>query len=231
MKLTISLALWLRNNFMNLSDSALANKFGISIRSVRRWRRRLELLKESTGFLGKRHKADAIEKISRHNKNMWKDITSKVNSKSYRQGLSDRMFKFNKTRPKENMYSRAKRGYRKDIGKGKVYFRSSWEANYARYLDLLKKQGLIYKWEFEPDTFWFEKIKRGVRSYTPDFKIWDHIDKQPHYVEVKGYMDPKSKTKIKRMAKYYPNIELLIVDQVAYKWIKNNRSQFIKNWE
>lgn len=231
MKLTISLALWLRNNFKDLTDSSLADKFGISRRSVRRWRRRLELLKESTGFLGKRHKPDAIEKISRHNKNMWKDITSKVNSKSYRQGLSDRMFKFNKTRPKENMYSRAKRGYRKDICKGKIFFRSSWEANYARYLDYKKSEGAIYKWEFEPDTFWFEKIKRGVRSYTPDFKIWAGDNEEPYYIEVKGYMDPKSKTKIKRMAKYYPKIRLEIFGAKEYNSIKSLYSDLIKNWE
>ena len=126
-------------------------------------------------------------------------------------------------------YSRGKQGRREDLEN--MYFRSSWEANYARYLNLLIAQGELYKWEFEPDTFWFESIKRGCRSYLPDFKIWDKKDSDPYYVEVKGWMDDKSKTKLKRMAKYYPKIEIRVVDATAYKEINKKLSKIIKCWE
>src|SRR4051812_46374772 len=67
-------------------------------------------------------------------------------------------------------------------------------------------------WEYEPDTFWFEKIKRGVRSYLPDF-----IDMNgTSYHEVKGWMDPKSVTKIKRMANY-PAVKLVVITGKEYK--------------
>lgn len=231
MKLTISIALWLRNNFKDISDSALAAKFNTTVPAIKHWRKRLKVFRDNLGMTGKRHSDEFSQQMSRRIKNMWNDPKSKVNSKAHRQVLSDRMFRLNKTRSKENRYSKTKRGYRHDIGNGKIYLRSSWEANYARYLDLKISQGHLYKWEFEPDTFWFEKIKRGVRSYCPDFKIWLTKDSMPFYVEVKGYMDARSKTKIKRMAKYYPDVILNVVEAKTYKNIKNKYSALIKNWE
>ena len=87
---------------------------------------------------------------------------------------------------------------------------------YARSLEWMKQRGVIADWEYEPKTFWFVEIMRGVRSYTPDFLI-TNIDGTQEYHEVKGYMDAKSKTKIKRMAKYFPDVILKIVDKGVYK--------------
>lgn len=114
-----------------------------------------------------------------------------------------------------NTYSRVKRGDY-DINGVSIYFRSMWEANYALYLNYLIKKKEIKSWSFEPETFWFEKIRRGVRSYTPDFKVINN-DNSVVFHEVKGWMDAKSKTKIKRMAKYYPEIKLIIVDGKSYR--------------
>jgi len=104
------------------------------------------------------------------------------------------------------------------------------EANFARYLEWLKKVHKVKTWEHEPETFWFEAIKRGVRSYKPDFRVVDDNGKTVYY-EVKGYMDAKSKTKLKRMAKYYPEIELVVVDAKRYAEIKRNVAPLIKDWE
>src|SRR3990172_2886201 len=52
----------------------------------------------------------------------------------------------------------AKGGTRTDLG---FYVRSSWEANYARYLKWLQSNGEIIEWHYEPDTFNFDSIKRG----------------------------------------------------------------------
>tara|TARA_Y100000817_G_scaffold23318_1_gene16841 strand:- start:8314 stop:8904 length:591 start_codon:yes stop_codon:yes gene_type:complete len=131
-------------------------------------------------------------------------------------------------------------GYRPDIKdslkrypenpKG-LYFRSAWEANYARYLMWMLSQGHIQRFEYESNTFWFPKIKRGVRSYLPDFKVWESLNKEPHFVEVKGRLDSKSATKLKRMAKYFPDVELRLVDGNVYHEIKNKLSTVIPNWE
>lgn len=125
-------------------------------------------------------------------------------------------------------YIRSTRGLRK-IGRSSYYFKSTWEANYARYLEWLKEKEIIAEWFYEPQTFWYLNIKRGVRSYLPDFKV---VSKKGthHYVEVKGYMDAKSKTKIKRFKKYYPQERLEIVDG---EWFKENKDikLMIPSWE
>ena len=126
-----------------------------------------------------------------------------------------------------NKFASIKSGVREDIGP--MFFRSSWEANYARYLNFLIKHGQIEKWEHEPDTFWFEAIRRGTRSYLPDFKVWENG--KIHYVEVKGYMDAKSKTKLKRMAKYYPDIDLRLVGAREYRSIAVKVGRMVSGWE
>jgi hypothetical protein len=104
------------------------------------------------------------------------------------------------------------------IGDKKIYFRSSWEYYYCLFLEKLKQEKKILNYEHEPECFWFEGIKRGVRSYLPDFKVY-HLNGTFEYVETKGYMDSKSQTKIKRMAKYHPQIKLRVVDS---EWFKKN---------
>lgn len=108
-------------------------------------------------------------------------------------------------------------GWRK-IGEIEKFYRSAWEANYARYLEYLRINGHIKSWKHEPKTFWFNNIKRGTRSYLPDFQVF-RLDGTHYWIEVKGYMDAKSKTKIKRFRKYYPDEELQIKD---FTWFKEN---------
>lgn len=111
----------------------------------------------------------------------------------------------------------SKQGWR-EVGDRKVYCRSKWEHRIAIYLEFLKRNKLIAEWEHEPQTFWFENIKRGVRSYLPDFKV-TNIDESHYWIEVKGYMDSKSMTKLKRFAKYYPKEEMRVIDA---KWFRKN---------
>jgi hypothetical protein len=109
------------------------------------------------------------------------------------------------------------------------FFRSSWEANYARYLNMLINQNIIIKWEYEPDEFEFVKIKRGNRYYKPDFKVF-YSDGSYEYHEVKGYYDKTSLTKLKRFRKYFPHLSLIMIDEQWFK-ANNNLKQIIKNWE
>jgi hypothetical protein len=125
--------------------------------------------------------------------------------------------------------SKQSQGKRSDLND--KYFRSSWEANYARILNFLQRNKQIHKWEYEPDTFWFEKIKRGTRSYTPDFKIWDKEDSEPHYIEIKGWMDTTSQTKLRRMKKYFPHIKVTLIQQREYNTLKRQMKGWIRNWE
>lgn len=116
-----------------------------------------------------------------------------------------------------------------EIDGKRMYLKSNWEKRYALYLDFMKKHKHIVDWEYEPDTFWFDGIKRGTNNYKPDFKV-QFPSGNFEYYEVKGYMDSKSLTKIKRMAKYHPNIKLNVIDKV---WFTNNGKilkKVIINW-
>lgn len=131
--------------------------------------------------------------------------------------------------PCNSKLRRSSAGYRIIDGKN-IYFRSMWEANYARWLSFQKKNFIIFDWEYEPKTFWFEAIKRGVRSYLPDFKV--HLKDGTHkYVEVKGYYDAKSLTKIKRFRKYYPEENLTLIDKEWFKENNNTCRAIIQHWE
>lgn len=127
------------------------------------------------------------------------------------------------------IHKKSTAGWR-NIGYHRCYFRSLWEANYAKWLEYQTSQGMLWGWEHEPTTFWFEDIKRGVRSYLPDFKVWT-TSTEYHWAEVKGWMDPKSATKLKRMAKYYPDEKIVLIDS---KWFAANSSKLkliIPSWE
>lgn len=182
------------------------------------------------GMKGKTHNKEYKEWRSRYMKDQWEDQNSVFNSDKMRDKKSIAASKAMKKRMKEkpsSIYTKGRGGKRKDLG---IYVRSSWEANFARYLNFLVKNGSIHKWDYEPDTFWFENIKRGTRSYTPDFKIWEKEHSTPFYYEVKGYMDSKSKTKLKRMAKYHPDVEIKLIQEKEYKEISKFK-EIIPNWE
>jgi len=116
-----------------------------------------------------------------------------------------------------------------EIDGKRMYLKSNWEKRYALYLSFMKKYNHIVDWEYEPETFWFDGIKRGTNNYKPDFKV-QFPSGNYEFFEVKGYKTNKDETKIKRMAKYHPNIKLNVIDKV---WFGNNGKilqKVIKNW-
>lgn len=137
-----------------------------------------------------------------------------------------------------NAYKHTKSGHREDLG---LNLRSNWEANIARIYNAYK-----IKFEFEPKVFTFP-VKRGTKGYTPDF----YIPSFDEWLEVKGYLDTKSKIKIKRFKRYYPDefekltfvcskystdakkfVEEIGIPQVIfYEDIKNSYMDKIPYWE
>lgn len=118
----------------------------------------------------------------------------------------------------------------REIGGKRMFFRSRWEYNYAAYLEFLLQHGEIKEWQHEPRTFYFDGIRRGVTNYKPDFRIVEKTGREV-WVEVKGYMDRKSATKLKRMRIYFPQVRMLLVDS---KWFKANGRKLgaiVPNWE
>lgn len=115
-----------------------------------------------------------------------------------------------------------------EVGGQRFYARSRWEANYARYLEFLKVRGVILSWEHEPETFWFEKIKRGCVSYLPDFRVTRKSGVEYH--EVKGWMDKRSRTKIARMARYFPHVKLIVIDSKSYRALSRQLRNIVPGW-
>lgn len=110
-----------------------------------------------------------------------------------------------------------KQGIREDLGHNA---RSTWEANYARYL---KHIGVQY--EFEPEKF-IVTID-GVRSsYTPDFRLEDGT-----YVEVKGYWFPVQKQKYEAFVEQHPDLQLRLVMSSDYKDLQSKYADIIPQWE
>ena len=121
---------------------------------------------------------------------------------------------------------RSNGGFRKDIG---MYVRSSWEHNYALVLNWRQERGQIVRWEYEPETFEFP-VKRGNRSYKPDFKVF-FPDGHHEWHEVKGYMDADSRVKLKRMAKYYPEEVVKLIDGPVYRDLSKLFQKMLPGWE
>ena len=90
----------------------------------------------------------------------------------------------------QNRSKRSVIGKREDLNH---FFRSCWEANSARWFN---HEGII--WSYEPKVFIFGDVRRGTVSYCPDFQI------DNGWVEVKGLLDSRGRTAIRRFKKYYP---------------------------
>jgi hypothetical protein len=184
------------------------------------------------GMLGKKHSDKAKKRIGECSKEFAKSLSEEQKHEISVKAVATKIKVYGTPAPgfanSINSYSRTKKGRREDLGD--VFFRSSWEANYARYLNLLIQDKRILKWEFEPDTFIFEKEIRGAKSYMPDFKI-TNLDNSIEYHEVKGWMDPKSKSKLKKFAKYYPTIKLILIDSKEYRKLEKQYKTTLTHWE
>lgn len=179
------------------------------------------------GMLGKTH-SDAMRwKAAKATGERWAMKTPKERREAILKSLRTRVANGTHVPPRPN--ATWKSAWR-EIGGQRCYFRSSWEANYARYLEWLKNKGQIAAWAHEPCTFWFERIKRGCVSYLPDFLVTE-VGGAESYHEVKGWMDARSKTKIRRMKKYHPAVRLVVIDAKAYRKLAAQVRPMIAGWE
>jgi hypothetical protein len=178
------------------------------------------------GSLGLKHSAETIQKISLKSKLRWASM-----SQEQRDDLVLKRVKAKRDAgvPFANPRGSWKAAWR-EIGGKRCFFRSRWEANYARYLEWLKSIGQIAEWEHEAKTFWFEGIKRGCVSYLPDFKVTE-CNGKVQWHEVKGWMDARSKTTIARMGRYHPQEVLVVVREKQYRDIERKVSTLIVGWE
>lgn len=179
------------------------------------------------GMAGKKHSAETKLVIAKSSALRWSEMTEDEQSAFTLKAMKARASK-GSIAPKVSR-GKWRAGWR-EVGGKRIYFRSRWEANYGRYLQFLLERGEIQSWEHEPETFWFEKIKRGVRSYLPDFRVVER-DGVSRLHEVKGWMDSRSRTTLSRMAKYHPQETIVLIGAKEYRKIEAAMSGVIADWE
>lgn len=183
------------------------------------------------GMLGRRHSKKVKEEQSARATAMNQARTQEDKRRMADQQLATKLERYGTAGPgfrSANAFSRCKGGRRADLGDR--YFRSAWEANYARYLNWLQRRGQIKDWQYEPQTFVFHGVIRGALTYTPDFLIIENNESESFH-EVKGWMTSKSKTKLNRMAKYYPSVRIVLIGEKEYREIENKVGRLIEGWE
>jgi hypothetical protein len=180
------------------------------------------------GMLGKKHTQETRDAVGERSRRTWEAMTPEQKAEFQTKMLKRRIEVHGRVAPNVIRGS-WKAGWR-EIGDTRKFYRSRWEANYARYLQWLKERGEIQDWQHEPETFWFEAIKRGVRSYLPDFKVTE-ANGSVAYHEVKGWMDDRSRTTIRRMAKYHPHIKLIVIDGKQYRALLRQLRGLVPGWE
>lgn len=175
-------------------------------------------------FLGKKHNEKVKKEQSKRAKNYFENQTEEEKNKRRKNQRYSRIK--NGTLyvhgNGETGYSRGRNGYRKDLGK--YFFKSAWEANYARYLNYLN-----IKWEYEPKRFIFHNVEYMPISYAPDF----YLPEYDQWVEIKGWKDEKSKKRLNRFKEHYPEEykKLILIQEKEYAEIDEKYKDIIKNWE
>lgn len=225
---TLSNFQWSVRKYCNRQCAGIVKRVNDGMNKDERCRRKNGSLKQGT--------PEYSEKISRTTKRaMYRtDVQEKIRKPKGAMSENNKIIRSNALVGKfpknissgNGMYGNVQRGTY-ICSKGDVYFRSKWEANYALYLDFLIQQNQILNWEFEAERFFFEKIKLGTRTYTPDFKVFNE-NGTIEYHEVKGHMDARSKTKLSRMKKYYPEVKVVLVERKTYADILKKLKEVIK---
>lgn len=92
-------------------------------------------------------------------------------------------------------------------------YRSKFEADYAKRLQLQLAIGMIRGFAYEADSL---EIGLGAR-YTPDFRV-RQLSGAVEYLEIKGYRREAAMVRLRVAAKLYPQFRFVLVTKVAGRW-------------
>ena len=111
-------------------------------------------------------------------------------------------------------------GFRPDLG---MYFRSRWEANYARMLKLLGKS-----FRYESQSFLVTLEDGAQSSYCPDFFV-----DGDGWIEIKGYwrVERRERERMEAFRQQHPEHPLLLIEARAYKALRVQYADLIPEWE
>lgn len=121
------------------------------------------------------------------------------------------------------------------LGGKECRFKSKQEYKWAQYLELLKQNGVVTDWEYEPRRFEFKERWRHRHVYTPDFRVEELVGKELIQVvwhEVKVALRQRDILRFKLMSLDYPDeIMVLILNAGSNKLrqiiLKENAMKYI----
>lgn len=112
-----------------------------------------------------------------------------------------------------------KGGYRDDLGH---YVRSSWEADFARVLNLVE-----VKYEYEPKTFELNDDDTGqVLHYTPDF----YVPEINMFYEIKGWFHELDQKKVRLFQEQYPEYDFTLIHTTKFAELEMEYKDLVA-WE
>ena len=148
---------------------------------------------------------------------MYKKVPWNKGLKGFQVGEINGMF----GKPAAKGSGTGKGGKRVDLNN--QYFRSRWEPNYARILNL---KGI--PWLYESKVFYLRNDKgKIVDSYRPDF----YLPETDEYIEIKGWLSPEFKKKWKLFKEQYPDIKITLIGPEEYSELEKKYKGKIKEWE
>lgn len=141
------------------------------------------------------------------------------------------------------------------VGVRGIKYRSKAEANFAAYLDWLRSIREIQDWAYEPVEFWFTPnpppvrkgkrkratawnnpahlgltgISRGRTTAVLDFSVTTNQG-PGYYIEVKGYLDKRSKTLLDRVRRYFPGMRVDVVDSKQMRALARQVGEIVPGW-
>ena len=177
------------------------------------------------GALGMKHTEQTKQKIAQQTKERMLDPDTK--EKSISAMHCGRAEQIKSGGLSNNTYTRGRGGKRNDLNE--MYFRSSWEANYARVLNQMILEGKIVSWLYEPKVFDISTNNLQM-VYIPDFLL-EFPDGKKEWHEVKGWLTEKSKIKLTQFAGLYPDEILILIDSKAYQVIAKQYKNNLLGWE
>lgn len=179
-----------------------------------------EVHEHPKGMLGKHHTPDVCAKMSKSHIEYFSKLSDEEKSNIAKKSARTRAIKGTGC-TSQNAYSNCKQGFRDDLN---CYFRSSWEANFARILTYNN-----IKWEYECQRFVFPYESGGILSYQPDF----YLPEYDLWIEIKGWMDEKSKLRLEMFRQFYPEYQskFVLIEENFYYFLMSKFKNQINSLE
>lgn len=143
--------------------------------------------------LNPNHQKEAFKKLLDKNPNHQKIISSnQKRDKLWREKISRTLIGHPLYRPRRSDF------WYNSLNNGNLCFRSSWELEFAKYLDSIEEE-----WKYESKQFHL-----GDSTYTPDF----YLKNFDLYIEIKGFWQRGYKEKFEKFKLLYSNTDIVVIE-------------------